>query len=142
MRYLTSISLALIVHVLLSIVVLMALACTATTAAPTPVFTEYEVTELIRYWEAEKYDVITDPTCLQDLTTYSYHSQDNRKIYDSFASNSDVRIEHKFKSNGIWLVNVTSVWKKDDSHGGGEFERTCLYRLDDSTGEVNPGGKD
>ena len=37
MRYLSSISLALIVHVLLSIVVLMALACTATPAAtPTP----------------------------------------------------------------------------------------------------------
>ena len=33
MRYLSSISLALIVHILLSIVVLMALACTAT---PTP----------------------------------------------------------------------------------------------------------
>jgi hypothetical protein len=36
MRYLSSISLALIVHVLLSIVVLMALACTATPAAPAP----------------------------------------------------------------------------------------------------------
>jgi len=38
MRYLSSISLALIVHVLLSIGVLMALACTATPApTPTPV---------------------------------------------------------------------------------------------------------
>jgi len=36
MRYLSSISLALIVHVLLSIGVLMALACTATPAAPAP----------------------------------------------------------------------------------------------------------
>ena len=36
MRYLSSISLALIVHVLLSIGVLMALACTAAPAAPTP----------------------------------------------------------------------------------------------------------
>ena len=36
MRYLFSISLALIVHVLLSIVVLMALACTAEPAEPTP----------------------------------------------------------------------------------------------------------
>ena len=36
MRYLSSISLALIVHVLLSIVVLMALACSATPVAPTP----------------------------------------------------------------------------------------------------------
>ena len=35
MRYLTSISLALIVHVLLSTVVLMALACTATPASDT-----------------------------------------------------------------------------------------------------------
>ena len=42
MRYLSSISLALIVHVLLSIGVLMALACTATpeTAAPTPTSTQ------------------------------------------------------------------------------------------------------
>ena len=36
MRYLSSISLALIVHVLLSIGILMALACTATPAEPTP----------------------------------------------------------------------------------------------------------
>ena len=36
MRYLSSISLALIVHVLLSIVVLMALACSATPVEPTP----------------------------------------------------------------------------------------------------------
>ena len=56
--------------------------------------------------------------------------------------NPDVHIEHSFKSNGIWLVNVTSVWKKDESHGGDEIKRTCMYRLDDSTGEVNPGGKD
>jgi hypothetical protein len=118
------------------------LACTAEPTLPTPAFTEDEVTELIRYWEAEKYDAITDPTCLQDLTTYKYHSQDKSNILDSFASNPDVRIEHKFKSNGIWLVNVTSLWEKAESHGGGEFKRACLYRLDDSTGEVNPGGKD
>ena len=36
MRYLSSISLALIVHVLLSIGVLMALACTAAPSEPTP----------------------------------------------------------------------------------------------------------
>ena len=36
MRYLSTLSLAFIVHVLLSIVVLMALACTATPAEPTP----------------------------------------------------------------------------------------------------------
>lgn len=36
MRYLSSIKLALIVHVMLSIVVLMALACTASPAEPTP----------------------------------------------------------------------------------------------------------
>ena len=36
MRYLSSISLALVVHVLLSIVVLMALACTAEPATPKP----------------------------------------------------------------------------------------------------------
>jgi len=134
MRLLTAISIALIV--------LMALACTAEPTRSTPAFTEDEVTELIRYWEAEKYDAITDPTCLQDYTTYRHLSQDNTENHSWFAHNPDARIEHKFKSNGIWLVNVTSVWKKADTHGGGEFERTCLYRLDDSTGEVNPGGND
>ncbi len=47
MRYLSSISLALIVHVLLSIGVLMALACTAEPAAPTavppPAYSDAEV---------------------------------------------------------------------------------------------------
>jgi hypothetical protein len=53
MRYLTSISLALVVHVLLSIVVLMALACTATptpTPTPTPIprFSDVEVIGAIK----------------------------------------------------------------------------------------------
>ena len=48
MRYLTSISLALVVHVLLSIVVLMALACTATpTPTPTPAGPMYSEEEAI-----------------------------------------------------------------------------------------------
>ena len=48
MRYLSSISLALVVHVLLSIVVLMALACTATpTATPTPSGPMYSEEEAI-----------------------------------------------------------------------------------------------
>ena len=135
MRLLTAISIALIV--------LMALACTAEPTSPTPAFTEDEVTELIRYWEAEKYsEDFSDQPCLQDFTIYNHLSQDNKENRSSFAHNPDTRIEHKFKSNGIWLVNVTSVWEKADRHGGGEFERTCLYRLDDSTGEVNPGSED
>jgi len=48
MRYLSTLSLALIVHVLLSIVVLMALACTATpTATPTPTGPMYSEEEAI-----------------------------------------------------------------------------------------------
>ena len=52
MRYLSSISLALIVHVLLSIVVLMALACTATPAAPTavppPAYSDAEIIAAVK----------------------------------------------------------------------------------------------
>ena len=55
MRYLSSISLALIVHVLLSIVVLMALACTATPATPAPTpdvpkYTDTEVLQVLENW--------------------------------------------------------------------------------------------
>ena len=155
MRYLSCISLALIV--------LMALACTATPAEPshpTPAFTEDEVTELIRYWEVKAADEATisgsthrdydpdkgrnlrDKACLIDTKLYfvGITPEGNREF--AITSNADVGIEHSFKSNGIWLVNVTSVWKQMEEHGGDEIKRTCMYRLDDSTGEVNPGGKD
>ena len=49
MRYLTAISLALIVHVLLSIGVLMALACTATPATPAgPMYPKEEVVAILK----------------------------------------------------------------------------------------------
>ena len=55
MRYLSSISLALIVHVLLSIVVLMVLACTATPSARTSIlgasnYTDAEVLKALEDW--------------------------------------------------------------------------------------------
>ena len=55
MLYLTSISLALIVHVLLSIVVLMVLACNETPAAPAPMlgasnYTDAEVLKVLKDW--------------------------------------------------------------------------------------------
>ena len=28
-----------------------------------------------------------------------------------------------------------------EEHGGDEIKRMCMYRLDDSTGEVNPSGQ-
>ena len=53
MRYLSTLSLALIVHVLLSILVLMALACTATPAAtPTPSGPMYSEEEAIAVLKA------------------------------------------------------------------------------------------
>ena len=55
MLYLTSISLALIVHVLLSIVVLMVLACNETPTAPAPMlgasnYTDAEVLKVLKDW--------------------------------------------------------------------------------------------
>jgi len=71
MRYLTSISLALIVHVLLSIVVLMALACTAEpatlaptlapTATPAPNFSESEILALLREEKGSRMCLLTTP---------------------------------------------------------------------------------
>ena len=152
MRYLSSISLALIV--------LMALACTATPAELTPAFTEDEVTELIRDWEVKAVDepilsdsdhrnfdrgkavALSDRACLKDVKSYFVGKTPEGNLEYAITKNPDVDIEHSFKFNGIWLVKVTSVWKENERHGEGEIKRTCLYRLDDRTGEVNPGGKD
>ena len=99
MRYLSSISLALIVHVLLSIVGLMILACTATpTATPTPSGPMYSKAEAIAvlqaHLQAKPFPIPSGAppgvTCFtqidSDLVTWDAIYDDNGRIWNITAT--------------------------------------------------------
>jgi len=93
MRYLSSISLALVVHVLLSIGILMALACTATPAVtptpPGPMLSEAEAIAVVKSYLGLKN--------VGRLQCFAY--------YDV----RDPRWTARYDGNGVWKVKVDVV---------------------------------
>jgi hypothetical protein len=96
MRYLSTLSLALIVHVLLSIVVLMALACTATPATPAgPMYSEEEAIGILMEHLQTKILAGENVPCLMAIQWYGNNSGDKQRgvwnsRYDKSANRWDV----------------------------------------------------
>ena len=119
MRYLSSISLALIVHVLLSIVVLMALACTATpaTPAPTPLPTP---------------DVpLLDEETVVDLTIrfIFYVEQNNLPCFTRYLDD-DSFFKARYVGKDIWLIEAAVKDRSQISH------RVCTFAFHDKEAHV------
>ena len=160
MRYLTSISLALIV--------LMALACTATptatllpTATPAPNFNESEILALLREEKGRNICLRTAPY----VDTSSVHIVDRRAYpfypkpgvtlptpafpemdyhYQVVPNSFWKEVDVSYKRSGVWLVIAKAGWKEDieaagkaEGHGSIQtISDSCVFRLDDTTGDV------
>jgi hypothetical protein len=122
MRYLSSISLALIVHVLLSIVVLMALACTATpSVTPTPsgpIYSEEEAIAILQEHLQTKIPAGGEVPCLMEIEWYGNSGSDKQRgvwnsQYDKSANSWD--ISYVVPSNSTMPVFTWSVYERTKS---------------------------
>ena len=107
MRYLSSISLAIIVHVLLSIVVLMALACTAE-PTPTPSLSTEGAIDIVQtHLKTKK---VAGNTCWNRLELEGRNIQWWDGYYDSASNRWDI-----VAGNDIWPRLRYFYWTLDDS---------------------------
>ncbi len=122
MRYLTSISLALVVHVLLSIGILMALACTATPATtPTPagpMYSEEEAMAILKEHLQTKILAGENAPCLLAIEWYGNRGNDKQpgvwnSQYDESANRWDVSYSNI--PNSPMVVFTWSVYERTKS---------------------------
>jgi len=121
MRYLSSISLALIVHVLLSIVGLMVLACTATPVEPTPsgpMYSEEEAIAILKEHLQTKIPAGGEAHCLMEIEWHSNSGSDKQRggwnaQYDKSANRWDVSFV--LSSNSTMLPFTWSVYERSKS---------------------------
>ena len=122
MRYLYSISLALIVHVLLSIGILMALACTATPATtPTtagPMYSEEEAIAMLKEHLQTKILAGENAPCLLAIEWYGNRGNDKQpgvwnSQYDESANRWDVSYSNI--PNSPMVVFTWSVYERTKS---------------------------
>jgi len=119
MRYLTAISLALIVHVLLSIGVLMALACTATPATPAgPMYPKEEVVAILKEHLQTKILAGENVPCLLAIEWYGNRGSHKQPgVWNSQYDESTHRWDVSFAitSNSLMPVFTWSVYERTKS---------------------------
>ena len=125
MRYLTSISLALVVHVLLSIGILMALACTAEPATPAaaptpsgPMYSEEEAMAILKEHLQTKILAGENAPCLLAIEWYGNRGNDKQpgvwnSQYDESANRWDVSYSNI--PNSPMVVFTWSVYERTKS---------------------------
>ena len=150
--------------IIISIFILFILVLSGVACTNKPIFTEDEVTELIRHWEQGqllraadqdkvKVSELRDRMCWHSQTRYWNECE------PYIIRNPLVTANYSFKSNRMWLVNVITIWDIPEEHRDtasvaygwvtdktdvvdGNMKRKCLYRVNDETGEVKPAGID
>ena len=114
MRYLTSISLALIV--------LMALACTATPATPAPTVTPAPTPDV----------PLLDEETVVDLTSgFLVNAQSTSEVYRCFARNlEESSFKARYVGKDIWIIEPADKDRSDIEH------RICTFAFHDKKAHV------
>ena len=119
-------------------------------AEDTPIFTENEVEKLIRYSQS-------DINCFQNFIGFYFADNEYQPIttrQESKAGHPSQTFEYSFKSDGRWLVDVTTSWKIEEhyldknptlpevylgyfmSENKDQIELNCMYMVNEHTGKV------